>query len=115
MIQEAADSLSQVIGTEVGAQVTTLVSLGLGLALKFVVDLGKKLSTKFATAPDSVKAIAVVLFAQLVTFVSVKTGVLLTGDLTTLDTTLAGLVISAVSMGFHSALKAFGVGTKTTS
>jgi hypothetical protein len=114
MMQETADSLAQVIGTEVGGQVTALVSLGLGLVLKFAVDLGKKLSTKFATAPDMVKAISVIVFAQLVTLVAAKTGIVLTGDLTTLDTTLAGLVVSTVAMGFHSALKAFGIGVKTT-
>lgn len=101
-LQQVADSIAQVVGTDVGTQVTAVVSLGIGLVLKFAVDLGKKLSAAFATAPDPVKAFAVVAFGQLVTFIAAKTGIVLTGDLTTLQTTLSGLVISLASMGFHS-------------
>lgn len=119
MIQEVvnavtqADSLAQIVGGQTGAHVATLVSLGLSILLKFAVDLGKKLSSSFDNAPPTVKAFAVVAFGQLVTFVAAKTGIVLQGDLTTLETTLSGLVIAVSSMGVHGLTKTFRT-TKTS-
>lgn len=106
-LAQVKDSLAQVVGSQVGAQVTALVSLVLSVILKFAIDLGKKLSGSFANAPDSIKAFAVVAFGQVVTFVSSKTGIVLQGDLTTLETTLSGLVIAITAMGVHALSKVF--------
>ena len=106
-LKQTADSLAQAVGAQAGAQVTALVSLVLSIVLKFVIDLGKKLSVAFATAPDSVKAFAVVAFGQVVTLVSTKTGLVLQVDLSTLETTLSGLVIAGTAMGVHALSKIF--------
>ena len=105
-VKQVADSIAQTIGAGAGTQVTALASLVLSIVLKFAVDLGKKWSVSFDNAPASVKALAVVGFGQLVTFLSAKTGVVLQGDLSTLETTLSGLVVAGTAMGVHGLTKA---------
>ena len=101
-----ADSVAKEIATTVGTQVSALVSLGLGMLIKILVDLGKKASTQFAKAPDMVKAFVALAFGQLAAFTSVKTGLPISSDIAVIDVTLAGAVISAIAMGIHSAIKA---------
>jgi hypothetical protein len=101
------DTLITAVGTEVGMQLSSLLTLVVGLIVKVCVDLGKKASEKFAAAPGMVKTLAVIFFGQVVIWVNAATGIVLTGDLTSLDTTLSGIVLAAVSMGLHAVSKLF--------
>lgn len=101
-----ADSVANQIATTIGTEISAIVSLGLGMLIKILVDLGKKGSAEFAKAPDMVKAFVALAFGQLAAFLSVKTGIPISSDIALLDVTLAGAVVSAIAMGLHSALKA---------
>lgn len=101
-IQVAADSLAATVGSQVGSQVTALVALGLSVITKFVVDLAKKASTKIATLPAPAKAFVALAFAQVATWVSVKTGVVVNPDISALETTVAGLTVALSAMGVHA-------------
>lgn len=112
MIQ--ADTLPVVteIVTTVSGEVAAWVTLLLGVVIKLLVDLGKKLSAKFQSAPDVVKALVAVVFGQVAAVVSAKTGIFINPDLAVLDTTLVGATLSAVAMGLHSLVKSLGKSTK---
>jgi hypothetical protein len=101
-----ADSVATEIATKIGTEVSALVSLGLGMLIKVLVDLGKKASVEFEKAPDMVKAFVALAFGQLAAFISVKTGIPISSDVAILDVTLAGAVVSAIAMGIHSGIKA---------
>lgn len=109
-MQITPDSLATVVGSDAGTYVSSLVSLGVGILLKYVVDLGKRLSAAFNGAPSPVKTLVAVLFGQGAAWVGKATGLVIQGDPGTLDVTLSGLVLAGIAMGWHSAVKAFGVG-----
>jgi len=104
MIQDTLQVATE-IATTTGAQVSALVSLFLGVVIKFVMDLGKKLSAHLDAAPASVKAFVVVGFGQVAAFISAKTGIFINPDIALLDTTLVGATLSVVSMGVHGLTK----------
>lgn len=112
MIQ--ADTLPVVteIATTVGGEVAAWVTLLLGIVIKLLVDLGKKLSAKIQSAPDVVKALVAVVFGQLAAVIGTKTGILINPDLAVLDTTLVGATLSAIAMGVHGLVKSLGKSTK---
>lgn len=105
MIQLDSLPAAAEIATTVGAQVSALTSLFLGVVIKLVVDLGKKVSTQLDAAPAPAKALIVVGFGQVAAFVSAKTGIFINPDIAMLDTTLVGATLSVVSMGVHSLVK----------
>ena len=102
-----ADTLPVVteIATTVGGEVAAWVTLLLGVVIKLLVDIGKKASAKFQSAPDMVKALVALVFGQLAALVGAKTGITINPDLAVLDTTLVGVTLAAVSMGVHSLVK----------
>lgn len=101
-IQVAADSLAAAVGSQIGNQVTTLVTLALSVVTKFAVDLAKKTSTQISSLPDPLKALVAVAFAQAATWVSVKTGLVVNPDISSLETTVAGLTVALSAMGVHA-------------
>ena len=107
----AVDTLAKAVGGQVGAETTALVGLGLSAVTKFAVDGAKKVLGSLDTAPGIVKALVAVGFAQVATFISVKTGLLINPDVSALSTTVSGLVVALGSMGFHAVTKTL---TKTT-
>jgi hypothetical protein len=111
-VKVAADSLSAVVGSQVGSQVGSLFALALGVVVKFVVDLAKKGSATLAAAPGPVQALVAVAFAQLATWVSAKTGLVVNPDVTALETTLAGLTVAASAMGVNALGKTLTKATK---
>jgi hypothetical protein len=105
VLTPVADSIAGDIATTVGQQLSALVLLGLGFVIKFTVDLGKKASGAFANAHDLVKALVAIVFGQFTIWLGTTTGILLSPDITLLDTTLSGAVLSAVAMGIHGLIR----------
>jgi hypothetical protein len=105
MIQ--ADTLAVVteIANTVGAEVSSLVALVLGVVMKVVVDVAKKASTHFEAAAPATKLMVVVAFGQLTAFIGAKTGIFIDPNIATLDTSLVGATLTAVSMGVHGLTK----------
>jgi hypothetical protein len=93
------------IATAVGGEVSALVSLVLGLGIKLLVDLGKKVSATFSAAPGPVKALVATAFGQAAAIISAKTGVFIDPNIEVFDVTFIGLALSAISMGIHSLTK----------
>jgi hypothetical protein len=106
-VVSSADSLSTVVGGVAAVQISSLVALVLGVITKFVVDIAKKASIQLDTAPGPVKALVATAFAQVATWVTVMTGVVVNPDITALETTVGGLVVAFAAMGVHGLVKAF--------
>lgn len=100
------------IATTVGGEVATWVTLALGVVIKVLMDLGKKVSVQLDSAPAPVKALVVAAFGQLAAFISAKTGVFINPDVAVLDATLVGVTLSVVAMGVHSLVKSLGKSKK---
>jgi hypothetical protein len=113
MIQETVpvvvDSLGNAIGAQTGAQVGALVTVALGFVTKLLVDLAKKGLTALAAAPDAVKSIVAILFAEGVVWVNHTLGLALSTDISALETTVVGLVVGLASMGWHAVARALGI------
>lgn len=112
VVQSAADSLAQAVGTQVGTEITTWITLGLSLVTTFLVNLAKKALTAFNSAPDPVKALVAVAFAQLATWITVKTGLVVDPDINSLTTTVSGLTVALGAMGAHAVTKTFTTSNK---
>lgn len=105
LIGPTPDTLALQVGTLVATQTTAWVTLGLSVVTTTVVGLAKRSLTAFAAAPDLVKSIVAILFAQIATWGSTMTGVGINPDITTLETTVVGLVVAFGSMGVHALTK----------
>lgn len=106
VVAAGVDSLATAVGSQVGTQVTSLIALALSVGTKIAVDYAKKSLAQLDAAPGPVKALVAVAFAQLATWVSVKTGLLINPDITALETTVAGLTVALSAMGVHAVTKA---------
>jgi hypothetical protein len=106
-VVSSADSLADAVGALAGTQISSVVTLVLGVVTKFVVDLAKGLSTKLDNAPGPVKALVATAFAQVAAWVTAMTGVVVNPDITALETTVGGLVVAFAAMGVHGLVKAF--------
>lgn len=109
VVQAASDSLANVAGSVAGEQVTSLVTIGLGLVTTLVMTVARKGMAALDAAPAIVKSVVVIAFAQAATWLSSLTGIAINGDLSSLDVTLAGVVVAAAGMGIHALLKALGI------
>ena len=99
---QAADSLANAVGSEVGAQVSLLLLSGLAVVNKVIVDGAKKLLGKVAELPDGVKATVAFGFAQFITFVNAKYGIGASPDIDVLATSAQGAVVWGLSMGWNA-------------
>ena len=107
----AVDSLAKATAVAVDPQIQALVTMGLGLLLKVVMDLGKLGSKHFAALPGFTKAVVALFLGPVFMLIAAKTGIKI--DLNNLDITAVGLTVSGVAMGLNALLKSIGIKVKT--
>jgi len=106
LLQSAADSvLAGNVSDVLGSQINVFVLTGLGLLTKIIVSLAGKLLPVWDKQSAAIKAIVALIFAQLVTLLNWKFGVVLSPDITLLGTSLAGVATWFVAMGWHRLAK----------
>lgn len=103
----AVDTLTAAVSpaSQLGSQVNAGVALGLGALVKLAVDLTRKGVAALDTAPGFVKALVATVFAGVATWASGALGMPVSPDLTVIDTTVASLVVAALSMGVNALVK----------
>ena len=104
-LQAPTDSIAVVVGGVVSGWATTFLVSVLGVVNKFVTDAAKAVLGKFSVLPDWSKALIALGFAQVVTFLNAKFGVGASTDVTALVTSAQGVLVWAISMGWHALSK----------